>query len=192
MNGLYRFALILGVVALLFYFINQRSEPVKNQGSVEVDVVDVNVPEIRTPESPALGYEARNDMPYEIPVGSPVEAVSGADVARVSWDGIQENQLNAGLSKQYQELTADDLLPYNDMAHWADIYPSGTGQLQNKNFLHAAHHVGINTVGQTLKNANQQLRSEPANPQVQVSPWLQSSYSPDLLRAPLEIGSSCA
>ena len=187
MNGLYRFALILLVVGLLFYFINQRSEsaPVKNEGSIEVDV------DVKSPSSPPLDYESRNDLPFQEPVGSGVEAVSGADVARVSWDGIQENQLNAGLSKQYQELTADDLLPYNDMAHWADIYPSGTGQLQNKNFLHAGHHVGINTVGQTLKNANLQLRSEPANPQIQVSPWLMSSYSADLLRRPLEIGSDC-
>ena len=58
------------------------------------------------------------------------------------------------------------------------------------------HHVGINTIGQTmgintigqsLGCGNLQLRSEPPNPQIQVSPWLQSSYGPDLMRRPLEI-----
>jgi hypothetical protein len=177
MNGLYRFALILLVVGLLFYFISQRSggEPIKNQGSIRM-------------EASMPPMNVTDDVPYEEPSAGSPEDISGANVARVNWDGIQENQLNAGLSKQYQELTADDLLPYNDMAHWADIYPSGTGQLQNKNFLHAGHHIGINTVGQSLKNANHQLRSEPANPQIQVSPFLQSSYGPDLLRRPLEIG----
>jgi hypothetical protein len=185
MNGLYRFALILLVVVLLFYFINQRSEePVKNQGSIQVEANSA-------PGSPSMEYEMRNDVPFEDPVGGSPESISGSSVSRVNWEGLQENQLNAGLSKQYQELTADDLLPYNDMAHWADIYPSGTGQLQNKNFLHAGHHIGINTVGQTLKNANHQLRSESANPQIQVSPWLQSSFGPDLLRRPLEVGSDC-
>ena len=32
--------------------------------------------------------------------------------------------------------------------------------------------TGVNTVGQSLRNANRQLRSEPANPQEKVSPRL--------------------
>lgn len=185
MNGTLRFALILMAVGLLFYVITQRSQqfPVKNHGEVQVQ------PAVEAPLGlPEIQYERGSDVPYEEPVPGSPEAVTGAGIARVNWDGLAENQLGGALSKQYQELTAEDLLPHNDMAHWADIYPSGTGQLQNKNFLHAGHHVGINTVGQTLKNANQQLRSEPANPQIQVSPWQQSSYGPDLLRRPLEVG----
>ena len=139
------------------------------------------------PSAPSVEHDMNSEIPYEEPDAGAPESIPGSSIARVNWEGLQENQLNAGLSKQYQELSADDLLPYNDMAHWADIYPSGTGQLQNKNFLHAGHHIGINTVGQSLKNANHQIRSEPANPQIQVSPWIQSSYGPDLLRRPLEI-----
>lgn len=186
MNGLYRFALILLVIVALFYFISQRSQsvPIKNEGSLQAQAgAPVNMPNV--------DYDMKNDIPYEEPAAGSPEMVTGAGLARVNWEGLAENQLNAGLSKQYQELSADDLLPYNDMAHWADIYPSGTGQLQNKNFLHAGHHIGINTVGQMLKNPNYGLRSEPANPQIQVSPWLQSSYSPDLLRPSFELG-NCA
>ena len=58
----------------------------------------------------------------------------------------------------------------------------------NVNFLKAGYHVGINTVGTSLRNANLQVRSEPPNPQNQVSPWLNSTISPDLMRVPLEIG----
>jgi hypothetical protein len=50
------------------------------------------------------------------------------------------------------------------------------------------HHIGVNTVGQTLRNANRQLRSEPPNPQVKVSPFLQTTIGPDTNRKPLEIG----
>ena len=46
----------------------------------------------------------------------------------------------------------------------------------------------VNTVGQTLRNANRQLRSEPPNPQVKVSPWLQTTIEADTNRRPLEIG----
>jgi hypothetical protein len=46
-------------------------------------------------------------------------------------------------------------------------------------------------VGQTLRNANLQIRSEPPNPQVAVSPWLNSTIEPDINRRPFEIG-GCA
>jgi len=60
------------------------------------------------------------------------------------------------------------------------------------NMLDAGFHVGVNTIGQSLRNANRQLRAEPPNPQVQVSPWMMSSIGPDLLRRPLEDGEGCA
>jgi len=86
------------------------------------------------------------------------------------------------------KLTPEDLLP-KDAANseWAQVNPAGQGDVQNQNFLTAGYHVGINSVGSTLRNANMQLRSEIPNPQVKVSPWLQSTIEPDLNRKPLEI-----
>jgi hypothetical protein len=66
----------------------------------------------------------------------------------------------------------------------------GEGILDGISYLDAGFHVGVNTVGQSLRNANKQLRSEPSNPQVAVSPWLMSSIGPDLDRRPLE-NSTC-
>ena len=62
------------------------------------------------------------------------------------------------------------------------------GDVRDQNFLTAGYHVGINTVGQTRRNANYQLRSDPPNPQQPVSPWNISTIEPDLNRRPLEIG----
>ena len=86
------------------------------------------------------------------------------------------------------KLTAEDLLP-KDAAHskWAQANPAGQGELKNKSFITAGYHVGVNTVGNSLRNANMQLRSEPINPQIKVSPWMQSTIQPDLNRKPLEI-----
>jgi len=47
--------------------------------------------------------------------------------------------------------------------------------------------IGVNTVGQSLRNANYQLRSEPPNPQIPVSIFNQSTIAPDTNRRPLEI-----
>ncbi len=86
-------------------------------------------------------------------------------------------------------LTSAELLPNDANSKWAQVAPSGQGSLQDKNFLTAGYHVGINTVGQTLRNANRQLRSEPPNPQQQVSPWLQTTIEPDTNRKQFEVGS---
>lgn len=82
----------------------------------------------------------------------------------------------------------DDLLPKDVNSEWAALNPSGKGELANVNLLKAGYHIGIDTIGQTLRNANLQIRSEPPNPQVYVGPWNQSTIEPDFLRPPLEIG----
>lgn len=81
-----------------------------------------------------------------------------------------------------------DLLPKDTNSQWAQLNPAGKGDLANVNLLKAGYHIGIDTVGQTLRNANQQIRSEPPNPQVNVGPWNLSTIEPDFMRAPLELG----
>jgi hypothetical protein len=85
-----------------------------------------------------------------------------------------------------EQLNPMELLPSDVNSQWAAVNPTGTGDIQGKNFLSAGALIGINTVGQSLRNANLQIRAEPPNPQVQVSPWLQSTIEPDLSRRPLE------
>ena len=86
------------------------------------------------------------------------------------------------------QLTPGELLPGDSNTKWAESVPAGQGELGDQNFLTAGYHVGVNTVGQTLRNANRQIRSEPPNPQVKVSPWLQTTIETDTNRRPLEIG----
>ena len=90
-------------------------------------------------------------------------------------------------SKQAMEDPAS-LLPRDENSEWARLNPSGNGTLDNVNLLKAGHHIGIDTVGQSLRNANLQVRSEPSNPQVNVGPWNNTTIQPDLMRVPLELG----
>jgi hypothetical protein len=92
--------------------------------------------------------------------------------------------------KYDERLTAEDLLPLKQENTWTKVNPSAvTNDLKSHNFLVSKHHFGIDTVGQSLKNANLGLRSEPPNPQHTVSPWLQSSIdNRDHFRRPLELG----
>lgn len=81
-----------------------------------------------------------------------------------------------------------ELLPKDSNSQWAQLNPSGKGDLANINLLKAGYHIGIDTVGQTLRNANLQIRSEPPNPQLNVGPWNQTTIEPDFMRVPLEFG----
>lgn len=85
--------------------------------------------------------------------------------------------------------TPDDLIP-KDAANskWAQVMPAGQGDVKDQNFLTAGHHIGINTVGQSLRNANLQLRSDPPVPRAAVGPWQQSTIEYDNSRRQFEIG----
>ena len=84
---------------------------------------------------------------------------------------------------------AEDLLPREDKYHiWNESNPNVQGHLSNKNFIEAAHHYGLNTVSNSLRNANRQLRSDPLIPKKNVGPWNQSTYEADTNRRPFEIG----
>ena len=85
-------------------------------------------------------------------------------------------------------LSSADLLPGGASSTWAQVVPAGQGALTDQNFLTAGHHLGINTVGNSLRNASHDLRSECPNPQMQVSPWMQTTIGPDMMRRPLDGG----
>lgn len=128
--------------------------------------------------------EGMNQQPQEL-VGGSVQSMYNASAE----PGVQNMRSQNCFPKE--QLTPAELLPQDNSSAWAQVNPSGSGTLKDRNFLQSGHHIGINTVGQTLRNANLQLRSEPPNPQVKVSPWIQSTIDPDTNRKPMEIG-GCA
>lgn len=102
---------------------------------------------------------------------------------------FEQNQTANASCFPKDQLNAKDLLPKEDGYNtWQQANPQGQGHLSDKNFLESGHHFGINTVGQSLKNANLGLRSDPVIPQVNVGPWQQSTYEQDTNRRALEIG----
>lgn len=83
-----------------------------------------------------------------------------------------------------------DLLPSNSASEWAKMNPVGANSLSGINLLSSQQQNGINTQGSSLRNANLQIRSEPANPRNNTNcPWNISTIEGDTMRRPLEIGS---
>lgn len=105
-------------------------------------------------------------------------------------DGIQgtTNGLPPSCNSQ-PLLNAEQLLPKDNNTQFQQLNPQGgSGSLENVSLLQAGYHNGIDTVGSSLRNANLQIRSEPPNPTSKVSPWMNSTIEPDLMRTPLELG----
>ena len=101
----------------------------------------------------------------------------------------QDDASQSKMLAQYEDVKPEDLLPSDAAADdWSSANPSGKGSLEHKNFLDAGFHVGVDTQANTLRNANYQLRSEPANPQQAVSIWGNSTMLPDPFRKEMEIG----
>ena len=118
----------------------------------------------------------------------------GKNEANLSVDDLNLNRTPSTCYPQ-QALKPEDLLPSQESKAIQEFnlaQPIGEGILADVNLLDAGSHIGVNTVGQSLRNANRQLRSDPPNPQVQVSPWMNTTIAPDLPRRPLEVGEGCA
>lgn len=115
---------------------------------------------------------------------SPAQA--GANVMGAITDNRQFPQF------PQDQLNATELLPKQESQMFADLFPAGQGALTDRrDFLTSGFHIGVNTVGQSLRNANRQLRSDPPNPQRIVSPWMNTTISSDINRKHFEIGGDC-
>jgi len=133
-------------------------------------------------ESPSTDGGARNYQP-SMPQGE------NEDYASSSGLNTDTYGLPPSCAKQ-QVVDPKDLLPRDSNSEFSKLNPAGAGDLSNVSLLKAGHHIGINTVGQSLRNANLQLRSDPPNPKMEVGPWNHSTISGDPYRRPLELGSA--
>lgn len=95
-----------------------------------------------------------------------------------------------GLPEAPASLDASELLPNDGNSDFASVFPNGKDGLENVNMLKAGHHIGINSVSSSMRNANLQLRSEIPNPTVSVGPFNQSTIQPDTMRKEFEVGNA--
>jgi hypothetical protein len=113
----------------------------------------------------------------------------GQNEANAVVNGIQTSNHGLAPSCTRKEIAdPSQLLPKDNNGQFSQMNPMGAGEVKDVSLLRAGYHIGINTVGQSMRNANLQLRSEPANPQLDTGPWNTTTIGPDFNRRPLEIG----
>jgi hypothetical protein len=112
--------------------------------------------------------------------GEPADVAAAADPAPAP-------KKNEGYSTK-ETVNPKELLPSDDNSQWAALNPNNTQDNLSADLLKAGQHVGVDTVGQSLRNANLQLRSDPIINKSDVGPWNQTTIEADYARVPLELG----
>jgi len=189
---------VVALVVLLFYLGKYCSADVAGFEGLEGQEEQEDESVVDTEESVVEGAPQQpppSDVPQQEGVVSPAAPMGGNEVFMPVGETSSPYGLTGGKIPTdcfpKDQLNPDELLPGNAATKFAASNPKAQGELKDQNFLEAGYHVGVNTVGQTLRNANRQLRSDPPNPQVKVSPWQTTTIQPDTNRRPLEIG-GCA
>lgn len=191
-NGLTFLLVIAGFIVVLYLVQSwNRTEAVPNEGEVSVDnMQDMSV----SYGTPQMTQENMAPSTVDPRVGNGstgfTEGLTGATLQddMNANDNEEAQRLRQASCFPKEQLLPEELLPQDNSSTWAQVNPQGSGSLKDKNFLQSGFHSGIDTIGSTLRNANLQLRSDPPNPQVVVSPWMQTTIQPDTNRRPLELG----
>lgn len=173
---------ILGIIALVFA-VMALFQYSKGKDLVHTPMSNID----------RLSYSELSTQPSEISNQSPPSTYApynGAANANVATSADSANAMNI-MSATKPIANPADLLPINNNNQWASSIPQADADLKSINLLNPAQLVGINTQGSSLRNANLQLRSEPANPRSNTNcPWNISTIETDPFRKPLEIGAS--
>ena len=140
-------------------------------------------------------------------VGSPVGSDSKSDQYG-NFDGyLQKKQLNMKKSdqaycddsydnrdfsykkKSFTRRTPEDvkdlfdinkMMPQEIEEEWFDIEPlQSTKKIKGSHLIHPKVHMGVNTVGGSLRNGTHDIRGDIPNPKINVSPWNISTIEPD-------------
>ena len=82
-------------------------------------------------------------------------------------------------------LATGDLLPKDENKDWFQVPNSKFNLMQAVDLEVPEIKIGIDTVGQSRKNATYDLRAAPPNPKFVVSPWSNSTIEPDYNTKPL-------
>lgn len=205
-NDFVKLALIIVGAIVLFTVLN-KYQIISNEGYDAVVTAPSTLPVAGMTAAANVAPMVTNTqiMPASAPPLAPVQAAPVPVIAPANPALVPQpvdDGVNGVVGSTWQQapvdcypkdtLTATDLLPTDKFSKWNAVNPTGAGDLADKNFLSAGYLTGVDTVGNSLKNQSYDLRGDAApNPQIQIGPWQQSSFTPDLMRKKFEIGGNC-
>tara|TARA_X000000950_G_C13909518_1_gene658402 strand:- start:3025 stop:3651 length:627 start_codon:yes stop_codon:yes gene_type:complete len=204
LNSNVKLLLVLLLAVVLIHMLNSKDE-IPNEGEVEAltedEIKNEEQPvdsEMPSPEEPIQVMDTptneSNDesmidsvlgtsvQPNDVQnVGSDVNESGTSVTARNMEKLIQENEMNK------LKFNSSDLLPKEVNQDWFESdFSNAQVNVNDDNLVVTDRYIlGVNTVGQSLKNPSYDIRANPPCPKFGVSPWLQSTIEPDFNIKPL-------
>lgn len=176
--------ILLGIVVLVIALLQYNNKKMSVQDSMANNIF-ANAAKVEGSDSADVVKEEDN-KPDIVSGAQPVSTTDGNQFLNVN--GLSSGNKPKNTCNNQPVMDPKELLPSDSNNEWSNIMPNN--DLKNIGMLNAGHHVGINTVGSSLRNANLQIRSEPVIPQTNIGPWNNTTIEADNLRRPLEIGAS--
>ena len=192
-NNLLATLILIIVIVILIYFLTKskdynlyESEPISNNDIKKN--VDLNNPNnFLNPNKTSqkkVSFQTTEDTIYNYTPNDNNESNIGADISN-AFDNplppearIDVIDLNKNNVKNYN---AKDYLPKEINEEWIDTdFSQAKYNINDDNLINVDRYIiGINTVGQSLKNASYDIRGTVANPKFSISPWNNSTIEPD-------------
>jgi hypothetical protein len=128
------------------------------------------------------GYVSSPDAPGMVP---PAGHGTLYDAAAVDF-GNRRAELISPCAQNAPTFVASSLLPKINLPGVPSWSVMDTEALANQDFLAPTQQFGVDTVLSSLRNPSYDIRNNIPNPINVVSPWLNSTITPDLQRRPLD------
>ena len=194
LNSNVKLLLVLLLAVVLIHMLNSKDE-IPNVGEVEAlteDEVNEETTEVAVDEppkeEPVVEMDTNNDesmidsvlgtsvQPNDVQnTGSDVNEVGTSVTAQNMQKLVEENEKNK------LDFNSSELLPKDVNKDWFETdFSHAQVNVDDDNLVVTDRYIiGVNTVGQSLKNPSYNLRASPACPKFTVSPWQQSTIEPD-------------
>jgi hypothetical protein len=207
-NSNVKLLLVLLLAVVLIYMLNSKEE-ISNDGEVEALTEDQVADEQTSEEPVISEMEEAEDVTEPVQESSNVEDVqndlvddsnmidsvlsnnvqpndvqgAGADVKENNTSVTAQNmqKLMEENEKNKLKFNSGELLPKEVNNDWFETdFSHAQVNVDDSNLVVTDRYViGVNTVGQSLKNPSYDIRAAPACPKFTVSPWQQSTIEPD-------------
>ena len=197
---------VLIVIAIIYYF-NSNNNPIHNHGTlpngnnlsnqqstydeISDNIVDDLVSEYQL-SSPSRKQKNNDLFGASDPLASPYGLAGGsakANKLKIEYDDDCDPRDFVYKKKKFTKRTPDDIkdlfdidkmMPQETENNWFDIEPlQNTKKIKGTQFIHPKVHMGVDTVGGSLKNPSLDIRGDIPNPIMNVSPWNNSTIQPD-------------
>lgn len=103
------------------------------------------------------------------------------DEYRANTDGNEYASYQNGPKKPVTDddiFNAENYLPKDNGQDWFETVPEPIS-VNNRHLINVSRPIGVNTIGNSLRNPSYDIRGTPPCPKFVVSPWMQSTIEPD-------------